>query len=60
MGTARDKEFWLMFKVRPWFNCPWSGADCPDRVGCVSKDSCWRFECDKRSSLSELERKSVG
>jgi hypothetical protein len=56
---ATDRLFWLTLKVRPYFTCPWTGDTCPDRVGCVQKDECWRFAQDKArnladSSLSEL------
>lgn len=48
-----DRLFWLTTKVRPHFNCPWGGEACPDKLGCVSKDSCWRFEQDKKDALAE-------
>ena len=51
------KEFWLMVKVRPWFLCPWTGDACPDRVGCVKNDECWRWKQDKFGSLSEPAQK---
>ena len=56
MESDENKRlFFLTHKVKPYFNCPWTGTQCADRLLCVQKDECWRFANDKRSSLGELE-----